>query len=280
MSGRLCWQAVLVVMLAAATVWAIIPGPNDPRYPDAIVDPRVKCEKAGVFPHPRDCSWYYRCVDRVKAGFFWTYYFSCEPGTLFHDDLDQCVHPSLIKSGPCATNTTTTTTSTTTALPIVECTGVPGTCTTYDICRPTKMEKMMCAKIHCPRTSSLQCGEGYLYDMKARRCVRPPAEADLCGTIPPPINITQIGELACSYENLRPSSDFISRLHCDTYVLCDGENFKEKKELCRHYYECYRDGQVWKAFRRSCRNNLLFSYKKDKCVPAPTEAEKCKANLI
>ncbi|XP_018018192.1 uncharacterized protein LOC108674737 [Hyalella azteca] len=67
-------------------------GTIDFRYPDYIVKPLVPCPSVGVFPHPRNCTWYYRCYDRHGLGFFNRAYFECEAGTVFSDALDQCVH--------------------------------------------------------------------------------------------------------------------------------------------------------------------------------------------
>jgi len=69
----------------------------DFRYPNYIVDPLVDCPHEGVFPHPHDCTWYYRCHDRYNFtkmgifGMYWRSYYQCEPGTEFLDSLDQCV---------------------------------------------------------------------------------------------------------------------------------------------------------------------------------------------
>ncbi|KAK7081380.1 hypothetical protein SK128_025881 [Halocaridina rubra] len=38
----------------------------------------------------------------MNVGYFWTYHFECEPGTVFSDDLDQCVFPFLT-GPPCGT---------------------------------------------------------------------------------------------------------------------------------------------------------------------------------
>ncbi|XP_068238661.1 uncharacterized protein [Palaemon carinicauda] len=65
---------------------------SDSRYPSQITeDTRVKCTEEGSFPHPANCTWFYRCVDRVNAGVFQVFFFKCEPGTVFSDALDQCV---------------------------------------------------------------------------------------------------------------------------------------------------------------------------------------------
>ncbi|XP_066972536.1 uncharacterized protein [Macrobrachium rosenbergii] len=104
------WEVVLVTLVAvlAGVVMAAIPGPKAPRYPDYIVDPKVICTQEGVFPHPRNCSWFYRCVDRMKVGYYHIYYFECEPGTVFADELDQCVFPFLAGK-PCGTDPVVTT---------------------------------------------------------------------------------------------------------------------------------------------------------------------------
>ncbi|XP_027210489.1 uncharacterized protein [Penaeus vannamei] len=174
MSGRSAVLCVGVALAVVGVAWAAVPGPNDPRYPDYIVDPRVTCTKEGSFHHPRNCSWYYRCVDRMKIGYFWTYHFECEPGTVFADELDQCVHPFLA-APPCGSPPTTTTTE------VVPCTGVEGTCKTYDICRPQRAKKTFCAEIRCNlRTSNLRCPAGMQFDMSSEQCAFPPKESDLC----------------------------------------------------------------------------------------------------
>ena len=52
-----------------------------------------------------------------------------------------------------------------------------------------------------------------------------PAASSLCGATTQ-INITEAGLLPCSIDNMRPSSEFITRLYCDNYVLCEGNKFK------------------------------------------------------
>ncbi|XP_069960680.1 uncharacterized protein [Cherax quadricarinatus] len=271
MLSSMCWTGVVLLVLGATAVLSAIPGPYDRRYPDYIVDPKVSCEKEGSFPHPRNCSWYYRCVDRMHVGMYWTYYFECEPGTVFSDDLDQCVHPFLAPP-PCGQ-----------VVPPppktdpIPCIGVNGTCQTFKICKPQKSEKNMCRELQCPlRAPALQCGPGYLYDMKDRKCALPPARETLCGAVEQVlINVTEKGKVPCSENNLIPKSDFISRIYCDTYNLCDGTTFKERKELCRNYFECFRDVNEWKIFKRHCPQDLLYSYDNRRCERTPTEAEKC-----
>ncbi|XP_042858115.1 uncharacterized protein LOC122244312 [Penaeus japonicus] len=276
-------SAALTVGVALALVcvaWAAIPGPNDLRYPDYIVDPRVTCPKEGSFPHPRNCSWYYRCVDRMEIGYFWTYFFECEPGTVFADELDQCVHPYLAAppcgSPPKTPKPTPTPTPTTTLTPVL-CTGVDGTCKQYDICRPQRAKKTFCAEIRCNlRTSNLRCPAGKLFDMSTEQCTFPPKESDLCTGFKN-INVSEQGQLKCSYDNLYPQSEFTSRLNCETYALCDAGIYQGQKELCRTYYECYRAEGKWQVRPLSCVAGLLYSHQEGKCVVPPTAAELCRA---
>nr|XP_045616437.1 extensin-like [Procambarus clarkii] len=120
----------------------LLPSITDPRYPDNIVQPKVKCFKEGVFPHPRNCSWFYRCVDRMKVGFYNTYLFECGPGTVFADGLDQCVFP-FMTAPPCGTRTGVPPNSTLTPRPPLPSTLTPSpspppTPTLQDPSRPFK----------------------------------------------------------------------------------------------------------------------------------------------
>ncbi|MPC38160.1 hypothetical protein E2C01_031664 [Portunus trituberculatus] len=48
-----------VVALTSAVVLAAGAESSGWRYPQYIVEPRVRCEGEGVFQHPRACNWYY-----------------------------------------------------------------------------------------------------------------------------------------------------------------------------------------------------------------------------
>lgn len=119
-----------------------------------------------------------RCVDRMNIGFFWTYHFECEPGTVFSDELDQCIHPYNAKP-PCGFVPETTTPTEPTTIP---CRGVAGTCRTYDVCTPKKETLLLCDKLECPleRSPELSCGEGYSFNMDTRACVKPPLGESVC----------------------------------------------------------------------------------------------------
>ena len=122
----------------------------------------------------------------MNVGYYWTYYFECEPGTVFSDELDQCIHPFLAKA-PCGVKTTTTTTTSTTttttrtAPAFIPCHGVEGTCKTYEICEPVRQTKYFCDKIRCPlRTPELSCADGYSFDMDERLCAKLPEGSAFC----------------------------------------------------------------------------------------------------
>ncbi|XP_050715324.1 uncharacterized protein LOC126998050 [Eriocheir sinensis] len=229
MARREAILTAVVMMAAAAMALTVSPetqtspvavglGPKgeDWRYPKYIVDPRIKCVSEGTFPHPRNCSWYYRCVDRMKVGFYFTYYFECEPGTVFDDFLDQCVFPHLA-SAPCGnitlstpapvtkpptvstvstTSTSTTTTTTTTVAPTgtTPSVTVPLTCKFHErhckrleYCLPTKVVRNLCTgcDIGIITLSAEQfCGKANtVYDKDANKCVEKPPDSNLCPAI-------------------------------------------------------------------------------------------------
>ena len=41
------------------------------------------CEGAGYFPHPSDCSQFFRCTDIFANGQYQQYMFTCAEGTVF-----------------------------------------------------------------------------------------------------------------------------------------------------------------------------------------------------
>ncbi|XP_068224588.1 uncharacterized protein [Palaemon carinicauda] len=237
-AGNVASTLGLIVTLASS-IMAAIPGPNDLRYPDNIVSPPVVCSEEGSFPHPRNCSWYYRCVDRMSVGYLWTYHFECEPGTVFSDELDQCVHPF---DAPYACRPTATTTE-----GPLKCTGVPGTCKTYDICQPSKTKKRMCTEIICPlRTPNLSCGDGYAFDMDLQQCAKIPTAGELC-------------LLTC--EGVAGT--------CQTFEVCRPK--KEEKYMCKEIRCPLRDPTL------SCGNGYLFDMKDQKCEKPPSPGNICGA---
>ncbi|XP_066986002.1 uncharacterized protein [Macrobrachium rosenbergii] len=236
-SSRQAAPALGVVLVLASSVMAAIPGPNDLRYPDYIVNPPVRCTQEGSFPHPRNCSWYYRCVDRMSVGYLWTYHFECEPGTVFSDELDQCVHPF---DAPYSCRPTPTTTE-----GPLKCTGVPGTCKTYDICLPSKTKKRMCTEIKCPiRTPNLSCGDGYAFDMDLQECAKIPTAAELC---------------LFTCEGVPET--------CQTFEVCRPK--KEERYMCKEIRCPLREPNL------SCGEDYLFDMKSQKCAKPPNSQDLC-----
>ncbi|MPC30838.1 hypothetical protein E2C01_024107 [Portunus trituberculatus] len=144
------------------------------RYPDYIVDPRVNCTSEGVFPHPRNCSWYYRCVDYMNMGFYRTYYFECEPGTQFADELDQCVFPSNNRP-PCRSDN-----GHGTSVIYLSC--------TFKECRqyiPCDGSRSLCKgcyndNVFPPPTYNFCRHPGQVFDKRKGSCVPQPPENELC----------------------------------------------------------------------------------------------------
>ncbi|CAL4061359.1 unnamed protein product [Meganyctiphanes norvegica] len=125
----------------------------DTRYPDQMINPSfmtAKCVSEGVFPHPYNCAWVYRCHDQTAEGFFHTSYFICAPGTEFDDDLDQCI----TKSGTCG-----------------NCTTLPSSCHS---CNGRQAAQVFCEFQECysgDRVTGIQriCAPGQLHD--GQNCV-------------------------------------------------------------------------------------------------------------
>ncbi|KAB7499882.1 hypothetical protein Anas_02241 [Armadillidium nasatum] len=72
----------------------------DWRYPDYIVKPLPPCPRQGVFAHPRNCTWYYRCHQVGNLNYYRRFYFQCENGAVFSDFNDQCLFPKDFQQFP------------------------------------------------------------------------------------------------------------------------------------------------------------------------------------
>ncbi|CAL4064752.1 unnamed protein product, partial [Meganyctiphanes norvegica] len=149
-------------------------GRIDFRYPDWVVSPRPPCTQEGVFPHPGspDCTWYYRCVARVGIPRYATFYFQCEPGTMFEDDLDQCVHPH---SGYQCQGSVPPVTQ-----PSNICSVIPSSCADYLTSCPSAGRPggkvQLCQRESCTLTGVKDiCEAGQLLDTATNRCVKTPS---------------------------------------------------------------------------------------------------------
>ncbi|XP_063585480.1 uncharacterized protein LOC134762924 [Penaeus indicus] len=249
--------AVLVVAALFTGASAAVPGPNDLRYPDYIVNPPVQCSVEGSFHHPRNCSWYYRCVDRMKIGYFHTFHFECEPGTVFSDELDQCVFPHLV-GPPCGTAGQGPVTPATPP-PTPPCIFYDQDCRTEKLCNPSE-ERVFCDR--CRRglttvSAAAFCGgAGLVFDKGLGRCVPIPSESRKCTPTTPP---TPAPIEPCIFYDQ----------DCRTEKLC---NPSEERVFCDR---CRRGLTTVSAAAFCGGAGLVFDKGLGRCVPIPSESRKC-----
>ncbi|XP_069166116.1 uncharacterized protein [Procambarus clarkii] len=294
--------ALVVVMLVAMSTVAMaaVVGPKDPLYPDNIVQPRVNCSKEGVFPHPRNCSWFYRCVDRMKVGFYNTLLFECGPGTVFADGLDQCV-PRPKATDLCPAPTPLPPTVPTTPANVLRCTDqqtrpkedwiVKEYCQVFTLCDASKTFKGLqelctnfyqCHKDHDGswRFELSNCLPPLMYSFTTDSCVPRPSATDLCPAptpLPPTVPTTPANVLRCTDQQTRPKEDWIVKEYCQNFTLCDAsKTFKGLQELCTNFYQCHKDHDgSWRFELSNCLPPLMYSFTTDSCVPRPSDNELC-----
>merc|ERR1711936_735828 len=68
------------------------------------------CSAVGYFPHPSDCSQFYRCTDIWSTGQYQQYAFTCAEGTVFDASISVCNWPSQVAG--CGGDTLPSSTST------------------------------------------------------------------------------------------------------------------------------------------------------------------------
>ncbi|KAK7082608.1 hypothetical protein SK128_005847 [Halocaridina rubra] len=188
---------------------------------------------------------------------------SCGPGYSFHIETQKCATIPQ-DSDQCH------------SLNGFPCEGVPGTCQVLEICNPRRTSMTLCKEIRCPiRGPNLSCGEGYLFDTDAQKCVKPPALPELCSDSDN-ITINEVDLLPCEYNGHIPETDYVKRRFCDKIPLCEGNRFLSAPELCEGYFECIRrpDGS-YTAEERSCPLGLLYSFKNKICERSPSAEERC-----
>ncbi|XP_071518397.1 uncharacterized protein [Panulirus ornatus] len=289
---------LIVVAMATVTLAAFV-GPQNRRYPDYIVYPMVECVERGVFPHPRNCSWYYRCEDIIRTGFFRRYYFECEPGTVFSDEMDQCLYPTQVRP-PCGTNPEPgltlqpggstpqpvgSTTQSGGVSPFTFCSYSDDICKKYEVCNPTRETLDLCSGCIMSsafiNASSICSQENHVLNREKNTCESPPEESRLCpstagspGILP---TITSNNNLDCSDDNLRPQENWILANHCKDYPLCDSDGFFQvMRNLCEDYFECHREADnSWGFQMKNCDEGQLFSFEEDACVSRPLDSELC-----
>ena len=58
------------------------------------------CEGAGYYPHPSDCSQFFRCTDIFANGQYQQYMFTCAEGTVFDASIRTSQRRGMICSPP------------------------------------------------------------------------------------------------------------------------------------------------------------------------------------
>ena len=58
------------------------------------VTAEFSCSSVGYFPHPSDCSQFYRCTDIWSTGQYQQYEFQCAEGTVFDVSIREVSHLS------------------------------------------------------------------------------------------------------------------------------------------------------------------------------------------
>merc|ERR1711988_1159195 len=72
--------------------------------------PSQTCSGVGYFPHPSDCSQFFRCTDIWATGQYQQYAFTCAEGTVFDASISVCNWPSQVAG--CGGDTSPSSTST------------------------------------------------------------------------------------------------------------------------------------------------------------------------
>ncbi|XP_018015037.1 uncharacterized protein LOC108671948 isoform X4 [Hyalella azteca] len=234
-------------------------GTIDFRYPDVIVSPLVPCPYVGVFPHPRDCRWFYRCYDTYESGHFWRAYFECGPGTMFSDTLDQCVFPG--PANNCLVEA---------PQPSHNCRTQLSGCRQQNVCAPSAVgssfvyKTEICSQLLriCDGSPNVElCSAGYVYDVANNKCIQ---EQDLCQT---------------ATSTQRPVSDF--RVTCEDqvrdcrdYRACLPDRPAQLYRLCYVTRYCYHLGGLTSRTNK-CPEDQLFNVYDGNCMAPLTPENQC-----
>ncbi|RXG67838.1 hypothetical protein Avbf_08265 [Armadillidium vulgare] len=242
--------ALLVLIVPSMAALGPPPGSRgviDFRYPDYIVDPRPPCLSEGVFPHPRNCSWYYSCHDVYGIGYYRQHYFECEPGTVFSDELDQCIHPFNPKY-PCLTE-------------VLDCYDSMIKCKVY-LCPNSNTIMRYIGRLcesaiyTCKNGTEINyCNEAQYFDVLTRTCVQNPVNRG-CIEIPEEAPSTTTEQVTTAIAVDPSLLTFTFTVTCSV-------------ELCLKYLQCVRADNEWKAIVMECPPGLFFSYENDICTTKP-----------
>ncbi|XP_064104265.1 uncharacterized protein LOC135214087 [Macrobrachium nipponense] len=88
---HLSTQALFALLAVSLTYTFLL---KDQRYPSYILTANTPCIANGSFRHPSNCSWFYKCQNKMVKGYYQKQFFECAPGTVFDDTLDICIPKS------------------------------------------------------------------------------------------------------------------------------------------------------------------------------------------
>merc|ERR1711892_738770 len=91
------------------------------------------CQGVGYYPHPADCSQFYRCTDLWSTGQYQQYLFQCAAGTVWDQEIGVCNWPQAVKGCGAGDGESDTTTPSTTTLPTTTTSMTTTTMTTTTI---------------------------------------------------------------------------------------------------------------------------------------------------
>jgi len=237
----------------------------DYRYPNEIVEPLPACPFEGVFPHPRDCTWYYRCHDRFNFssmglnGMYWRSYYQCEPGTAFSDALDQCVHSGDVDR--CRVRP-------------VECRKTFKNCKTGRVCDEKAMGSSFLQTIeYCEAASEIcsgktksrsLCSRDQFYDKTNGLCIST-SSVDNCPGKNPQGNFDKTNILCL---------DVVDR--CLDMDVCRNGGPRKVERLCDLNIICSTTTNR-QTTTSLCSKDRMFDFNTNRCVPVPRDGDACSA---
>merc|ERR1719225_1904804 len=78
---------VFSVIFTLVVSLLLLPSPGSAQF---------SCQGVGFYPHPSDCSQFYRCTDIWSTGQYQQYVFTCAEGTVFDVSISVCNGPQQV----------------------------------------------------------------------------------------------------------------------------------------------------------------------------------------
>jgi len=146
------------------------------------------CQAVGFYPHPSDCSQFYRCTDIWSNGQFQQYVFTCAEGTVFDPSISVCNWATLVPScggaaptppsSPATTATPAVTTPSSSSAPatyrpaegsVFQC-SEPGIVSDDNNCNKFWLCKEETEGSGVLESLLYRCPDGYLFSSSSLRC--------------------------------------------------------------------------------------------------------------